>query len=152
MSPDHAWHGLGGARIEADARNLPESSLNFDPEKTYSLPELIDLAESHNPETRVAWEHARAQAAAWGVARSELYPTVAAAALAGADRDQAYLADRFFRHTIGDFDVVLNLKYTIFAFSGARNAWSALTRDRNRNHRQQSDSKCSFLCTVKSKV
>jgi outer membrane protein TolC len=121
----------------------PESSLNFDPEKTYSLPELIDLAESHNPETRVAWERTHAQATAWGVARSELYPTVAAAALAGADRDQAYLAD---------FDVVLNLKYTIFAFSGARNAWSALTRDRNRNHRQQSDSKCSFLCTVKSKV
>src|SRR6266436_415249 len=118
-SPDHPWHGLGEARIEADARNFTEPRLNFDQEKTYSLPELIDLAESHNPETRVAWERARAQAAAWGVARSELYPTVAAAALAGADRDQAYLADRFFRHTTGDFEVVLNLSYTIFDF-GAR--------------------------------
>jgi outer membrane protein len=45
---------------------------------TYSVLELIDLAESHNPKTRAAWERARAQAAAWGVARSELYPTVAA--------------------------------------------------------------------------
>src|SRR5882724_1464382 len=68
LSPDHPWHGLGEARIEADARNLTDAKLNFDPEKAYSLPELIDLAESHNPETRVAWERARAQAAAWGVA------------------------------------------------------------------------------------
>jgi len=118
-SPDHPWHGLGETRIEADARNFTEPGLNVDPEKAYSLPELIDLAESHNPETRVAWERTRAQAAAWGVARSELYPTVAAAALAGVDRDQAYLADRFFRHTMGDFQVVLNLNYTIFDF-GAR--------------------------------
>jgi outer membrane protein len=118
-SPDRPWHGLGEARIEADLRNLTEPTLDFDPAKNYSLPELIDLAESHNPETRVAWERARAQAAAWGVARSELYPTVAAAALAGVDRDQAYLADRFFRHTIGGFEVVLNLNYTIFDF-GAR--------------------------------
>jgi outer membrane protein len=119
VSPDHAWHGLGEAGIEADARNFTEAKINFDPAKTYSLPELIDLAESHNPETRVGWERARAQAAAWGIARSELYPTVAAAALAGVDREQAYLSDRFFRQTIGDFQVVLSLNYTIFDF-GAR--------------------------------
>src|SRR5467141_2811009 len=124
-SPDHPWHGLGEARIEADARNFTEPRLNFDQEKTYSLPELIDLAESHNPETRVAWERARAQAAAWGVARSELYPTVAAAALAGVDRGQVYLADRFFRQTIGDFQVVLNLNYTIFDFGGRAGRISA---------------------------
>lgn len=119
VSPDRPWHGPGEARIEADAKNLTESRLNFDPEKTYSLSELIDLAESHNPETRVAWERARAQAAAWGVARSELYPTVAAAALAGVDREQEYLENRFFRQTIADFQVALNLSYTIFDF-GAR--------------------------------
>src|ERR1700722_19479598 len=119
VSPDHPWHGNGEATIKADARTFSEAKLNFDPEKIYSLPELIDLAESHNPETRVAWERARAQAAAWGIARSELYPTVAAAALAGVDREQSYLADRFFRQTIGDFQVALNLNYTIFDF-GAR--------------------------------
>ena len=37
--------------------------------KTYSLAELIDLAEAHNPETRVAWEGAKAEAAALGIAR-----------------------------------------------------------------------------------
>ncbi len=119
VSPDHPWHGFGEARIKADARNLIEPNLKFDPEKIYSLTELIDLAESHNPETRVAWERARAQAAAWGIARSELYPTLAATALAGVDRNQVYLTDQFFRQTIADFQVALNLNYTIFDF-GAR--------------------------------
>src|SRR6266700_6450 len=119
VSPDHPWHGLGEARIQAEAKTFSESKFELDPGKTCTLPELIALAESHNPETRVAWERARAQAAAWGVTRSELYPTVAAAALAGVDRDQAYFADRFVRQTIGDFEVVLNLNYTIFDF-GAR--------------------------------
>ena len=119
VSPDHPWHGLGEARMEADAKNLAEPALNFDPEKTYSLPELIGLAETHNPETRVAWERARAQAAAWGVARSELYPTVAAAALAGVNRTEVYVTDRFFRQTFGDFQVALNLDYTVLDF-GAR--------------------------------
>jgi len=119
VSPDHPWHGLGEARIEADTGNSTEPGLSFDQEKNYSLTELIDLAESHHPETRVAWERARAQAAAWGVVRSELYPTLAAAALSGVDRGQVYLGDRFFRQTIADFQVVLNLNYTIFDF-GAR--------------------------------
>jgi outer membrane protein len=119
VSPDHPWHGPEEARIAADARNLAESGLDFDAAKTYSLAELIDLAESRNPETRVAWERARAEAAAWGVARSELYPTVAAAALSGVSRGQVYLGDRFFRQTIGDFQIALNLNYTIFDF-GAR--------------------------------
>jgi hypothetical protein len=52
VSPDHPWYGPGEARIEADARNLTESRLNFDPARTYSLAELIDLSESQNPETR----------------------------------------------------------------------------------------------------
>src|SRR6266481_4381158 len=117
VSPDRPWHGE--LQIEADARRIREFRFSIDPTKTYTLPELIDLAESHNPETRVAWERARAQAAAWGVARSELYPTVAAAALAGANRTHAYLEDRFFRQTFGDFEVALNLDYTIFDF-GAR--------------------------------
>jgi outer membrane protein TolC len=118
-SPDHLWHGIGETSIEAEARNVIEPRLNFDPGKTYSLSELIDLAESHNPETRVAWERARAQAAAWGVARSELYPTLAAAALSGVNRAEDYTATRFYRKTIADFQVALDLNYTVVDF-GAR--------------------------------
>src|SRR5260221_7207210 len=119
MSRKHSWRAPEDRRIQAEAKTFSESKFEVDPGKAYTLLELIDLAESHNPETRVAWERARAQAAAWGIARSELYPTVASAALAGVDRDQAYLGDRFVRHTVGDFEVVLNLNYTMFDF-GAR--------------------------------
>jgi outer membrane protein TolC len=83
------------------------------------LPELIDLAETHNPQTRVAWERARAQAAALGIARSELYPTLAAAAVSGVHRDEVYLTDRFFRQTIEHYQAELHLNYTVFDF-GAR--------------------------------
>ena len=121
MSSDHPWHGDGERGIEAAAKNFGGSSFRIDPDKTYSLSELIDLAESHNPVTRVAWERARAQAAALGVARSELYPTLAATALSGVARSQAYLVDRFYRQTIGDFQVSLDLNYTVFDF-GARSA------------------------------
>jgi outer membrane protein len=121
MSSDHPWHGDGERGIEAVAKNFGGSSFRIDPDKTYSLSELIDLAESHNPVTRVAWERARAQAAALGVARSELYPTLAATALSGVARSQAYLVDRFYRQTIGDFQVSLDLNYTVFDF-GARSA------------------------------
>ncbi len=107
VSPDHPWHGPGEKTIEAEVRRLSDSRLSIDAAKTYTLAELVDLAESHNPETRVAWERARAQAAAFGVARSELYPTLAAAALSGVTRSEAFLVDRFYRQTLGDFQVAL---------------------------------------------
>jgi outer membrane protein len=84
------------------------------------LAELIDLAEAHNPETRIAWEGARAQAAALGIARSELFPTLAAVALDGADRDEAALGARFYRQTIASFQLTLDLNYTIFDFGARR--------------------------------
>ena len=119
ISPDHPWHAPAEQKIEADAQNLSASRFTPDPSRTYSLPELIDLAETHNPQTRVAWERARAQAAALGIARSELYPTLAAAAVSGVHRDEVYLTDRFFRQTIGHYQAELHLNYTVFDF-GAR--------------------------------
>jgi outer membrane protein len=118
-SPDHPWHGPGERNIEADAKRVPESRFSPEPAKDYSLGELVDLAESHNPETRVAWEHARAQAAALGIARSELFPILAAAAATGVHRDQVYFTDQFFRQTIGHYQAELHLNYTVFDF-GAR--------------------------------
>lgn len=118
-SPDRPWHPDAELKIEADAKRLSENRFTPDPTKIYSLADLIDLAETHNPETRVAWERARAQAAALGIARSQLYPTLAAAALSQVNRSEAYLTDRFYRQTIGDFQVALELNYTLFD-SGAR--------------------------------
>jgi outer membrane protein len=118
-SPDRAWHSPDERRVEVDSKSIRETGFALDPGKTYSLAELIDLAESHNPETRLAWERARAQAADLGVARSELYPTLAAAALSETQRLEVLLGNRFFRQTVQDFEVNLALDYTIFDF-GAR--------------------------------
>ena len=117
--PSQPWHSAEEQRFEVDARNFHDSRFNIDPTRTYSLAELIDLAEAHNPETRVAWERARAQAAALGVARSELYPTVAAAALSETSRSNVLFGNEFFPQTIQDFQVGLDLNYTVFDF-GAR--------------------------------
>lgn len=54
-----------------------------DPARTYDLAALIDLAERANPQTRIAWEQARAAAAALGAAESAYFPTLAADVLAG---------------------------------------------------------------------
>jgi outer membrane protein len=119
VSPDHPWHSVGEQRIEADAKNSRESSFSIDPIKSYSLAELIDLAEKHNPETQLAWERAREQAAAFGVARSELFPTLAAAALSQTSRQETYLGTRYYRQTFQDLQGALDLNYTVFDF-GAR--------------------------------
>ena len=94
------------------------STFRFDPTKTYSLAELIDLAQAHNPSTRVAWERARAQAAALGVARSELYPTLSAAALARASRSDVLVDNAFQREKIRSAALALDLTYMLFDFGG----------------------------------
>ncbi len=56
---------------------------SIDTNHVYGLAELIDLAGSTNPETRIAWNDARNAALAAGIARSTYLPRVSATALAG---------------------------------------------------------------------
>jgi outer membrane protein len=49
----------------------------------YTLTELIDLAESANPDTRIGWELARQAALAVGIAKSEYFPTISALTIGG---------------------------------------------------------------------
>jgi outer membrane protein len=119
ISPDGPWHSGGEQQIEDDAKHFSEPGYSIEPDRMYSLAELVDLAETHNPETRVAWERARAQAAALGVARSELYPTVAAFALSQTSRAEVPLGSQFYRQTVQTFGGALELNYTVFDF-GAR--------------------------------
>jgi outer membrane protein len=119
-SPDRPWHTSDERQIINDGRRVPRPALPIEPNKAYSLAELIDLAEAHNPETRVAWESARAQAATLGIARSELYPTLSAVALSGVDREEIPLGKRFYRHTDPAIEMSLDLNYTIFDFGARR--------------------------------
>jgi outer membrane protein len=119
-SSDRPWHSLEERQIVRDLQGSSGLAVRIQPDKVYSLAELIDFAEAHNPETRVAWESARAQAAALGIARSELFPTVAALVLASADRSEVALGSQFYRQTIPNLQISLDLSYTIFDFGARR--------------------------------
>jgi outer membrane protein len=129
VTPDRTWHGAQEASLARELRQYTQTNLALDASKTYDLAELVDFAEQHNPQTRVAWQNAKAQAAVLGIARSELYPTLASVALAGVDRTEAFLGTRFFRQTVGDFQAALDLNYTVFDFGARRGRISAAEAD-----------------------
>jgi len=61
---------LEGTDGEVHERGAPANGTR------YSLSALIELALGRNPETRAAWQAARAEAAGWAVSRAPFYPTV----------------------------------------------------------------------------
>ena len=73
------------ARCTAQS-SVPISNAEIDPNKSYRLEELIDIAETNNPRTRIAWEAAKQAANRLGIARSDYYPHLAALVLAGDQR------------------------------------------------------------------
>jgi outer membrane protein len=82
-APDKSWSPPKLGDYERELSQMPQENSNavpVDAEKTYDLPELIDIAERSHPQTRVAWEQARAQARAVGLSESAYYPYLAAVA------------------------------------------------------------------------
>jgi outer membrane protein len=59
MSANLPWHSPQESSIREEAKQVASEQFTVNAASTYSLAELIDLAESHNPETRVAWEEPR---------------------------------------------------------------------------------------------
>ena len=84
--------------------------------KSYALAELVNLAEQNNPETRVAWENAKAKAANLGVSKSTLYPTLAAAAVAQSVRTYILFFPDYIRQTLESYSPALEVDYTVFDF------------------------------------
>jgi outer membrane protein TolC len=63
------------AVADCAARETPrEGAAVLDPAHPYTLAELIDLAEHHNPSTRTIWERAKQKARELGVAKAAYYP------------------------------------------------------------------------------
>jgi outer membrane protein TolC len=62
---------------------LPPPPAALDPQHPYTLAELIDIAQSNNPSTRVAWAEARNIALAAGIAKSAYLPDIAATIVGG---------------------------------------------------------------------
>lgn len=123
--PSAVWHPRGEQGLERGLAARPEAKYDVDSGKTYTLAELIDLAEQHNPETRVAWEAAKARADSLGIARSALYPTMSAVALAVSLRQATLLGQYFHRQTEGVFEPVLHVEYLVFDLGGRSGAIDA---------------------------
>lgn len=118
---DRPWNSTDLQGIQTMAGSVPQPKFTLDPNKAYSLPELVDIAEQHNPETRFAWERAKAQAGVLGIARSEWYPVVAAVVTSQVDREALLIDTNFLRQTVSFAEPALALNYTILDF-GRRSA------------------------------
>ncbi|MGB7353482.1 MAG: TolC family protein [Acidobacteriaceae bacterium] len=69
------------------ARNTPRhTTAVIDPAHPYSLAELIDAAEDHNPGTRAVWERAKQKARELGLAKSAYYPQLDGLSVFGDER------------------------------------------------------------------
>src|SRR5262244_3425326 len=120
----------------------------IDPNKRYDLPELIDLAQRTNPETRVAWEAARRAALAVGLVESEYFPLLAISALGGYQSvgvpiPQNLVNDGFFRFDLAQAVPALNLKWLLLDFGrrghardAAKERLLAANLGFNRKHQQ----------------
>jgi outer membrane protein len=107
--PDQPWAPatnasgeiIPGARASSDSTSaktyvLPANAelasvpppLEVDNRRSYSLPELINIAQSNNPSTRIAWNNARDVALAAGVAESTYLPRLTASAIRGYQSSQ----------------------------------------------------------------
>ena len=120
----------------------------IDASKRYELPELIDLAQRANPETRVAWEAARRAALAVGLVESEYYPVLAISALGGyksvgVPLPKNLVSDGFFRFDLAQAVPTLNLRWLLLDF-GRRGSARDAAKERllaanlgfNRKHQQ----------------
>jgi outer membrane protein len=63
-----------------------EGTATLDPTHPYTLAELIDVAEHHDPGTRVVWERAKQKAGELGLAQSAYYPELEGLAVSGDER------------------------------------------------------------------
>jgi len=112
LAPDHPWDASSAKQQLPLPRLQPPVAI--DPSKVYTLAELVNIAEQNNPETRVAWENAKARAADLGTAKATLYPTLAAAVVASRLQADLFFGNSFQRQTIESYSPVFALDYTIF--------------------------------------
>ncbi|HEY1647130.1 MAG TPA: TolC family protein [Terracidiphilus sp.] len=117
-APGVVWQPRGAQALEKESAQKPHDRISLAPDKIYTLAELIDLAEQHNPETRVAWEEAKSKADELGIARSSLYPTLTAVALAVSLRTATLIGEYYHRQTEGVFEPILNVEYLVFDVGG----------------------------------
>jgi len=101
-------------------------------EKSYSLPELIDLAQQRNPATRVAWQAARQAALGQGMVEATYLPLITASVLAGHQEVKQSLPVevgniRSVKTTLGGVSPQIAMQWLVFDF-GQRSALAAAAK------------------------
>ena len=75
------------AAANCAARDTPRQGAGIlDPAHPYTLAELIEVAEEHNPSARIVWERAKQKARELGLAKSAYYPKLDGLAVFGDER------------------------------------------------------------------
>jgi len=75
------------AAADCAGRAVPlNGKADLDPAHSYSLAELIDMAELHNPQTNIVWERAKQAADRLGIAKSAYFPVLSGIAAGGDQR------------------------------------------------------------------
>jgi outer membrane protein len=152
-APDRPWQPQtnaagdivpGPPRTTADATHtaytLPNSTglaavepaAALDANHAYTLPELIDVAESANPLTRIAWNDARNAALATGIAKAAYLPQLTATAM-GAYQAASASSNTLIGNVSSNSDIhgtvsVLALQWLLFDFGGRRARVEAATQ------------------------
>lgn len=107
--------------LNTAAATIPPAAA-LDTAHAYTLPELIDIAESNNPLTRVAWNDARNAALAAGIAKSAYLPYLSATAMAGYQAGHGSsstpLGTAGTDTTVHGTVSVLSLQWLLFDFGG----------------------------------
>jgi outer membrane protein len=113
-----------GDYVVPQAERAPQQVPSTPPEASHtalSLPRLVDVALTNNPDTRVAWQRARAAAAAYGGSRAAYYPALGTHTRAGYTRELIELPGAVGALSQWYAEPVLRLTYTLLDF-GRRNA------------------------------
>jgi len=133
-SPERPWKGPGleqvAGELRASRRPPGEEPVAIDASKHYALPELIDVAQRSNADTRVAWERAQQAALAVGLAEGTYYPrllAVATAAVASVPLPipETVVPGGIFRADTRFFIPTLSLEWLILDFGRRRAAVDA---------------------------
>jgi outer membrane protein len=81
--PEQPSNGTYILPSNRDLAAIPPPASDLERRRPYTLPELIDIAESNNPTTRNAWNDARNAALAAGIAESSFLPFISAGIVQG---------------------------------------------------------------------
>jgi outer membrane protein len=128
-APDRPWRQDAAKSGESTRFELQsDAALPFngdegllDANHVYNLPELIDLAERANPDTRLAWEKARRSAFAVGLIESAYLPQISAEVIGGIQHTplpipQSLIGRGYFNLDTNEVLPGLVLKWLLFDF------------------------------------